>query len=65
MIGTFVTKMMDIMTAIFNWIQVIYQETGALPYVLGSIFAVLIFQNLIFPLIGSTVIGSDRVRKKE
>lgn len=62
MVGQFITRILDVITAWLNWMQLIYNKLEGLPYLLGVIFAILIFRNLIFPLIGSTV-GSDSSKR--
>lgn len=58
MVGQFVNQILNVITAWLNWMQILYNKIEGLPYLLGVLFAILIFRNLIFPLIGSTV-GSD------
>lgn len=62
MVGQFVTKILDIITAWLNWMQLLFNKVDGLPYLLGVIFATLIFRNLIFPLIGSAT-GSDKAKR--
>lgn len=62
MVGQFVNQILNVITAWLNWMQIIFNKVEGLPYLLGVIFATLIFRNLIFPLIGSAV-GSDKARR--